>query len=200
MALKKIQGKIAKAGAYPLKAPKTVKFGNEEKTFTHRHTIQMETGEWIGFGESDLADFVVKDDNDKWAVLGTGSEVLIKYEENGDFKNAKKANLVVLDLVVGEKFEGSQQSSNNAPSNNSKGDNVNPAEVGQCLNLAVEVLGLDGKQLLDDTEVTKAIAWYKAVREKFNSLYSGVESTGTPEKKPAKKEPVVEDEYDDECV
>ena len=193
MALKKIQGKIAKAGAYPLKEEKTKVFNGKTKTFTHRHTIQMESGEWIGFGESHLEDFMVEDDDGKWKILGAGSEVLIKYEEKGDFKNAKKGGLTILDLVVGEKFGGGQKTDTQSTST---GGNVNPAEVGQCLNLAVEVLKLDGKELLDDSEVTKAIAWYKSVRAKFNDLYAGVEASGT-EKRPAKKKAPVEDEYVD---
>ena len=67
-----------------------------------------------------------------------------------------------------------------------KWSNVNPAEVGQCLNLAVDVLGLDADGLLDPQQVTEAIKWYKEVRELFTELYPSVVAGGKPEPK-AKK-------------
>jgi hypothetical protein len=206
MAMMKIQGKIAKAGAYPLKVNKTVNFKGVDKIFTHRHTIQMESGEWIGFGESHLDNFLVKDDDDKFQVLGEGSEVLIKYELNGEFRNAKKTNLVVLELVVGTKFQapqsqqasqGQAQQPQSAPA--SKVAFVNPAEVGQCLNLAVEVMKLNAEDLLNDAKVTEAITWYKAVREKFNALYNL--PPAKPKEKPVAKPapaPTDVDNFDDD--
>lgn len=206
MSLQKITGKIKKVGAYPLSAPKTVNFNGEEKTFTHRHALQMETGEWIGFGESHLDSFLVKDDDGNFQILGAGSEVLIKYTASGDYKNAKKSHLTVLDLVVGEKYSKAPKSQTPNKSSPSKPapignkDFVNPAEVGQCLNLSVDVLGLDSKQLLDKDEVTKAIQWYKEVRGLFSDLYPKVEAAAPKEKKAPAPEPVVEDEYDDQDV
>ena len=67
------------------------------------------------------------------------------------------------------------------------------------MNLAVEVLKLDGKQLLDDSEVKKAIVWYKAVRVKFTALYNEEPEEVKPKTKP-KAKPIVEDDYDDEEV
>lgn len=207
MSLKKIQGKIAKAGAYPLKAPKTVTFNGQEKVFTHRHAIQMESGEWIGFGESHLDNFLVKDDEDNFKVLGAGSEVLIKYSESGDFKNAKKGNLVVLDLVAGEKFEKSTPVQNNQQSNTNsanKGNFVNPAARGQAMNLAAEVLGYKESDFSDAQKIVYAIKWYLNSVKDFEALWDTAEkeivagNTPVPEEKPTKKKaPVVEDDYDD---
>lgn len=204
MSLKKIQGTIAKAGAYPLKAPKTVTFNGKEKTLTHRHTIQMDTGEWIGFGESHLDSFLVKDDDDNFQVLGKGSEVLIKYTENGDFKNAKKGNLVVLDLVKGEKFEKSnpsvQQSGNSRQSSPSSNGFVNPAARGQAMNLAAEVLGYKESDFSDEQRILYAIKWYLTSAKDFEELWDTAEKeiTAGNTTVPTKKKPVVEDEYDDE--
>jgi len=198
MALQKITGKIKKAGAYPLPAPKTLTFNGQSKEVTHRHTIQMETGEWVSFGESHLDAFMVKDDDDKWKVLGEGSEVLIKYTANGDYKNAKKANLTVLELVEGKKFE----KTNSAPAQkkpSSQGDSfVNPAEIGQCMNLAAEVLGFSGGDMTNPDKAKEAIQWYKRSRQLFTSLYPsvGVEEAVKPQPKPEAATP----QYDDDEV
>ena len=212
--MKKIQGKIAKAGAYPLRAPKTVKFGDENKTFTHRHTVQMETGEWIGFGESDMDAFKVKDDDGKWTILGAGSEVLIKYTESpcGSFKNAKKTNLTLLDLVAGEAYNApakAQQApqTHNAGQPASKGSFVNPAARGQAMNLAAEVLGYKEADFSDAKKIVYAIKWYLTSAKDFESLWDTAEkaiiagNTVIPPSKPKpKKAAVVEDNYDDDEV
>jgi len=143
--------------------------------------------DWYSWGSLKKEAIVFKNGND-WHTLAKGDEIEGMFKANGDFKNIQAKSVVLLSTgnppppppPVGKSFPNSSS--------------VNPAEVGQCLNLAVEVLGLDGKKLLQDDEVEKAIAWYKAVREKFSTLYPKVEALA-PKPKP---KPVPEEEqYDD---
>jgi hypothetical protein len=165
--------------------------------------VGMKFGEdWYSYGTIKKDQLDVKVGND-WVTVTKGMEVEFMYKVNGDFKNVEKKSFTVTNQEGGvatrqDTQQAPQQSANNAQS---KGSYVNAAEIGQCLNLAVEVLKLDSKQLLDDEEVTKAIAWYKATREKFHELYVGVEAGTTPKPKPApKKAPVVIDDYDDDSI
>ena len=184
-----MKGIVEKAGAYPLKEPETYQFQGKNITNTHRLALKLQGDDvWFSFGNSSSDGFYVKDDDGKSVILGAGSEVQIAYQQNGKYRNAKKAGLLVLDLVQGEKFNAEKSneggsdggSTVRSPSGggnpSSSGSFVNPAEVGQCLNLAVEVLGLDQHALLDDTEVRNAIAWYKEVREKFQDVYPDVKA------------------------
>jgi len=168
---------------------------------TFRAALKIQD-EFYSYGTLKKDSINIKDGSD-WIQLQKGMEVEFMYDVNGSFKNIKKQSFTILNKEGGVPDTPKQQQYNApqqvAPA--SKGSFVNPAEIGQCLNLAAEVLKLDGKQLLDDAEVTKAIAWYKAVREKFNELYSGVEA-GSVETKPLpkKKAVVVEDDYDDDSI
>ena len=155
----------------------------------------MKIGEdWYSYGTLNKAAINIKT-GDSWTQLTKGMGVEFMYDVNGDFKNIKKKTFSITDTSgeVASTPQPSPAQGQSAP----KGNFVNPAEIGQCLNLAAEVLGLDGEQLLDDKEVTKAIAWYKSVRAKFNELYTDVPVEAQP--KP-KAKPVVEDSYDDDEV
>lgn len=94
----KYSGKVVKVFSKALDKP-----DNYENT--HRHSLELEDLGWVAFGSSKQDSFIVKDDNGKWKVLGAGSEVVFKYTENGQYKNAKKSDLVVMELVEGTKFE-----------------------------------------------------------------------------------------------
>ena len=169
--------------------------------FGNTFRVGMKFGEdWYSYGTIKKDQLDVKVGND-WVNVQKGMEVEFMYKVNGDFKNVEKKSFSITNQEGGVAARPAQQApqTHNAGQPASKGSFVNPAEIGQCLNLAAEVLKLDGKQLLDDKEVTKAIAWYKAVREKFNELYVGVEAGVTPKPKP-KKAAVVEDNYDDDEV
>ena len=167
--------------------------------------VGMKFGEdWYSYGTIKKDQLDVKVGND-WITVTKGMEVEFMYKVNGDFKNVEKKSFTVTNQEGGV---ATRQDTQQAPQGQqaSKGSYVNAAEIGQCLNLAVEVLKLDSKQLLDDEEVTKAIAWYKATREKFHELYVGVEASATdskPKPKPKPKPapaPVVEDSYDDDLI
>jgi hypothetical protein len=167
--------------------------------------VGMKFGEdWYSYGTIKKDQLDVKVGND-WVTVTKGMEVEFMYKVNGDFKNVEKKSFTVTNQEGGVAPRAAQQQAPQQQGGQtqqaSKGSYVNAAEIGQCLNLAVDVLKLDSKQLLDDKEVTKAIAWYKAAREKFHELYVGVEAGTTPNPKPApKKAPVVIDDYDDDSI
>jgi hypothetical protein len=72
------------------------------------------------------------------------------------------------------------------------------------LNLAADVLGLDAEALLDPTQVTAAIKWYKEVRELFTELYPSVVATPKPKPEPvgkkAPEQPLTMDLSDDDPI
>jgi hypothetical protein len=164
---------------------------------THRASIKIGDS-WYSYGTIKKDKVNIKT-GDSWTELQKGMEVEFMYDQNGDFANIKKKTFSITDASTAVASAPVQQSSvqGQGTQAGNKTSFVNPAEIGQCLNLAVDVLGLNGEELLDDAEVKKAIAWYKAVRIKFNTLYNDVEDT-KPEPKTKKPTPVVEDGYDDE--
>jgi len=162
--------------------PEPDRFGNE-----FRGSIKV--GEdWVSWGGLKKQSISYKE-GDSYHELLKGMEIEFMYKQNGDFKNISKTTLSVLNT------EGAQAKAPSAPppqrattqAPQAKGGFVNPAEVGQCLNLAADVLGLDAEGLLDKGQVTEAIKWYKEVRELFTELYPTV-TTAPPVKKEAPKQ------------
>ena len=95
MALQKAQGKIEQIFIKALPTPD--KYEN-----THRASIKLDDGEWYQMGSLKKPSFDVQDDDGKWKALGEGSEVLIKYEQNGDWKNSNRSKMTVLEFVEGD--------------------------------------------------------------------------------------------------
>lgn len=167
--------------------------------YDNKYRDSMKIGdEWFSFGTTKKPEISVKM-GETWTVLQKGMEIEFMYDINGDFKNIKKKTVSITDTSGAVASASVQQQAPSGTQGAAKAGYVNPAEVGQCMNLAVDVLKLDGKQLLDDTEVKKAIAWYKAVRVKFTALYNEEPEEVKPKPK-AKPVPGVEDDYDDEEV
>ena len=78
---------------------------------------------------------------------------------------------------------------------------MNPAEVGQCLNLAAEVMKYSAEDLINPDKVVEAIQWYKRTRQLFSSLYPTVDvEEKLPEKKKAKPTKAPEVQYDDDDI
>jgi len=159
--------------------------------------------DWYGYGSIKKESINVKDGSN-WIQLAKGMGVEFQFTENGDFKNVKKASFTLTDATSSappqQSYQAPQQSSGATVS---RGSNVNPAEVGQCLNLAVECLGFTEADCVNPDKVVVAIQWYKRTRQLFSSLYPTVDlEEELPKEKPkpvAKKKPVVveEDMYDD---
>jgi len=164
---------------------------------THRASIKIGDS-WYSYGTIKKDKVNIKT-GDSWTELAKGMEVEFMFDQSGDFANIKKKTFSITDASGAVAPPPVQQQANTGTQSAAKSGYVNPAEVGQCMNLAVEVLKLDGKQLLDDSEVLEAIAWYKAVRVKFTELYNTEPEEVKPKPK-AKPVSVVEDDYDDDEV
>lgn len=154
------------------------RFGN-----TFRSNIKI--GEdWYSYGTGKRAEISIKT-NGEWKQLLKGMEVEFMYDVNGDFKNIKKQSLTITNLeggIAAAPVPQQQQSTPQAAKGAPTKPFVNAAEIGQCLNLAVQVLGLGAKECLCDKEVVKAIQWYKATREKFTVLYPTVTLEEVPKR------------------
>tara|TARA_R110000822_G_scaffold300135_1_gene423456 strand:- start:699 stop:1292 length:594 start_codon:yes stop_codon:yes gene_type:complete len=167
----------------------SIKALNEPDRFGNLHRCSIKLGEdWVSWGTTKKPEISYKEGDD-YKTLQKGMEVEFMYKQNGDFKNISKTSLAVIST------EGAQAAAPSAPAQQAApaykkpyvSSNVNPAEVGQCLNLAADVLGLDAEALLDTTQVTAAIKWYKEVRELFTELYPSVEvSKPVVKEKPVK--------------
>jgi hypothetical protein len=170
--------------------PQPDNYGN-----TYRANIKV--GEdWYSYGAIKKDAINIKK-GDEWVQLQKGMEVEFMYDQNGDWKNIKKKTFSILSTDTPKKTEPAKKVGNNFTPRGTS--NVNPAEVGQCLNLAAQVMGLSSSALLDKEEVTKAIRWYKQVRELFSELYPAVEAEAPQPKKKEAPKPT-EDDYDDEDV
>jgi hypothetical protein len=168
----------------------SIKALNEPDRFGNLHRCSIKLGEdWVSWGTTKKPEISYKEGDD-YKTLQKGMEVEFMYKQNGDFKNISKTSLSVLSTAGAQAAPPSapaQQQAAPAYKPQAKGSFVNPAEVGQCLNLAADVLGLDAEGLLDPTQVTEAIKWYKEVRELFTELYPTVEvSKHVVVEKPAK--------------
>jgi hypothetical protein len=170
----------------------SIKALNEPDRFGNLHRCSIKVGEdWVSWGTTKKPEISYKE-GENYKSLQKGMEVEFMYKQNGDFKNISKTSLAVLSTegAVADTRPSAPAQQQAAPAYKApqaKGSFVNPAEVGQCLNLAADVLGLDAEALLDPTQVTAAIKWYKEVRELFTELYPSVVAGVAPPKPEAKK-------------
>ena len=67
------------------------------------------------------------------------------------------------------------------PAQASSFSGVNPAAVGQAINLAVDALGYKHSDLTDVNKVRKAIIWYKEVKELFSDNWEAADKEPTPQ-------------------
>lgn len=165
---------------------------------THRRSLKI--GEdWYSCGSGKSDKFNAKTSDGDWHTLSKGDKVEFKFNINGDYKNVDMKTFSVVAVNPSPQQQRSKTVVSSAPANK---DFVNPAEVGQCLNLAADVLGLKEKDLTNPEKVKQAISWYKEVRELFSKVYPTVEAGKNESKKKAapKKEdppPFDEDEEDE---
>jgi hypothetical protein len=156
----------------------SIKALNEPDRFGNLHRCSIKLGEdWVSWGTTKKPEISYKE-GESYKTLQKGMEVEFMYKQNGDFKNISKTSLAVTSTEGAQAAAAPSAPAQQAAPAYKKpyvSSNVNPAEVGQCLNLAADVLGLDAEALLDTTQVTAAIKWYKEVRELFTELYPSVE-------------------------
>jgi hypothetical protein len=201
-----LQSTIEAVAIKPLAQPDN--FGN---TFR----VGMKFGEdWYSYGTIKKDQLDVKVGND-WVTVTKGMEVEFMYKENTAdngtvYKNVEKKSFTITNQEGGVAPRAAQQQApqqqgqqQQAPA--SKGSFVNPATVGACLNLAIEVLGYTKKDFEDEGKLRAAIKWHKTTFDKMLTLYPTVEVgeeevvKSKPKAKPAPA-PVVEDSYDDDDI
>lgn len=107
-------GKVLKGGSYPLKQKK-LKYQSTTEYNTHRLSLEIEGVGWLAFGDTDKENFYVETD-DGWKILGVGSVINVAYKENGDYKNAVKSKMTVLELVEGKEYKAKDQQSTTSAS------------------------------------------------------------------------------------
>jgi len=170
---------------------------------THRASIKI-GDKWYSYGTIKKDKVNIKT-GDSWTELAKGMEVEFMFDQNGDFANIKKKTFSITDASGAVASAPVQQQAPSGTNAVNKGSFVNPATVGACLNLAIEVLGYKKKDFEDEAKLKEAILWHKTTFDKMLALYPTVDaeegrlvnSAGTVSK-PSKPTPVVEDGYDDE--
>lgn len=164
--------------------PQADQYGN-----THRSSIKI-GDDWFSTGSVKKPELTVKH-NGGWEAVTKGAKVEFRYTENGNFKNVKRADIAILEMGQPQapKPQSQGSSGSSAPAQGSSqqyNSSVNPAEIGQCMNLAAQTLGFTGEQMLDPDSAVKAIQWYKRSRQLFTSLYAGVDLEESEPKAPEK--------------
>lgn len=140
-----VTGIVQKVFVKELDNPRPFTFQGKTITNTHRHSLQLDDGNWYGFGDSDRDVFLGKDPSDgKNKVLGEGSQVLIMYSMSpcGKYRNAKKSNMTVLSFVQGQKWEPQAQQGigQQARTNAGGGFDLTGVKVGHAINAAMLLL------------------------------------------------------------
>lgn len=131
-----------------------------------------------------------------WHRLTKGDEIEGMYKENGDWKNIQPKTVTLVSEGKGAptpRVNPAVQYSGNMGA-------VNPAEIGQCMNLAAEVLGYSGEDMNNPDKAVQAIQWYKRTRQLFSSLYPTVDLEETLTEKPKPKPKAETPQYDDDEV
>jgi hypothetical protein len=170
----------------------SIKALNEPDRFGNLHRCSIKLGEdWVSWGTTKKPEISYKE-GENYKTLQKGMEVEFMYVQNGDFKNIKKTSLAVIST------EGAQASPPpSAPAQQQAapaykkpyvGGTINPATVGACLNLAIEVLGYTKSDFEDEGKLKEAILWHKTTFDRMMELYPTVEAGTKPEPKAKKAE------------
>lgn len=132
--------------------------------FENTHRVSIKVGEdWFSLGASKGGSYA----NKNVTEINKGDTLEFMYDVNGDFKNIKRATVSLVSKGSPSSNTGqarTQQGSNFSSSYSS----VNPAEVGQCLNLAVQLgVAKNYDELSNPSTMATAISLYKAVKKQY---------------------------------
>ena len=152
--------------------------------------------DWVSYGTLKKDAINVKVGSD-WMQVAKGMEVEFMYKQNGDFKNIDKKSFSITDASSAQAPQAPRASTPQAPQQAGK-NFVNPATVGACLNLAIEVLGYKKADFDDEKKLIEAIRWHKSTFDKLLELYPTVEAVAPKKVAPKAKEEDAPFEYDDE--
>lgn len=170
--------------------PSPDKYGN-----SHRANIKV--GEdWFSYGALKKPQIDIKSGGE-WHELQKGMEVEFMYDVNGDFKNIKRQSFTITNTESAAPAPKPKTGGTQVPKN----DNfVNPAEIGQCMNLAAEVLKFSGDDMLNPDKAVEAIQWYKRSRQLFTSMYPTVDTEDNKPPFKTQETQETQDEYDDSDI
>jgi hypothetical protein len=182
----KAQGKVQQVFVKALAEPD--KYGK-----THRASIKLDDDQWYGMGTIKGENLSVQDDDGKWVPLGVGSEVILKYEQNGEYRNSSRSDMMVLNLVVGEKksYEKKATGSSNNTGSGSVDWSKRDAgiEAGHAINGAIQLI-CHGKTGSAESLIDVAIRIHQDTRElqrriMAKELSAPIAKDEAPAKKPA---------------
>ena len=140
--------------------------------------------DWFSYGTLKREEIGIKD-GDKWHTLCKGDTIEFMFDQNGDFKNVKKTTVTVTAKGAGVSQAAPSQQATSAPAKTGGKPFVNAAEIGQCMNLAVQLGLVKGYEGFTDTAIRDSIQKYKATRLRFHDLYN--EEAPVEKKAPAPK-------------
>lgn len=165
-----VVGVVKYIGFKPLASPD--RYGN-----THRVSLLVDGVEHDGKGIFFLS--TVKDrgygvqlpakHDGRWSNVEKGDTVKFQFTQSGDFFNLK-GSIEIKTKGAGGNQPVATNSQSQAQANTVTGS-VNPAEVGQAINLAALSLGYKSADMLCEEKVLEAIAWYKDVKKLFTESW-----------------------------
>ena len=158
-------GTVEAVSLKPLNAP-------DQYENTHRMSVKI-GDDWFSFGSTKGSSYV----NKNVTNLSKGDVVELMYDQNGDFKNVKRATVQVTSSAPkqGSSSSGTGQAGKQQGSTYS---GVNPAEVGQCLNLAVQLgVAKSYDELSKPSVMATAITLYKNVKKQYTDNWDKAEAT-----------------------
>lgn len=166
-----ISGTINKIFANPIEGGD--QFGN---TFRHAVFLKNVDGSF-GFGSSKSQDLYLKSAGE----LRVGDTIEFMFDENGKYKNVKRGSVqktsAAEDKGQGSKGTGKATAQGSAPQSFG---GPNPAAVGQCLNIALELGILNAKNLDDPNAQREAIITYKRVKDQLTALWDAADKEPQP--------------------
>ena len=195
MALQKAQGKIEQIFIKALPTPD--KYEN-----THRASIKLDDGEWYQMGSLKKPSFDVQDDDGKWKALGEGSEVLIKYEQNGDWRNSNRSKMTVLEFVEGDSTPKTGSASTSSSGSSSGGTDWARKDAGAAasasIDKAIAFLSEVGGEWGEDDILPVARRMQKMVKTLADEILSEGKAPAEPKPEPKVSDSEADDEWSDE--
>lgn len=184
-------GTIEVVSVRPIPNPSSI---DAEYNYTHRYSFKIGE-EWFSAGSVKSGNKVLVT-KDGLPGIGPGAEVEFTYTKNGDFNNVKRSNISVVKASTLQ--ETPQSEAKAAPKYQ---DSINPARIGQAINLAVETGMVKDLSELNDPATALRVAKalddaHKAVAEAYKTLQGKPKAPQPPQvkNKPTPKANVPEED------
>ena len=146
--------------------------------------------------------FDVQDDDGKWKALGEGSEVLIKYEQNGDWRNSNRSKMTVLEFVEGDSTPKAVSASTSSSGSSSGGTDWARKDAGAAasasIDKAIAFLSEVGGEWGEDDILPVARRMQKMVKTLADEILSEGKAPAEPKPEPKVSDSEADDEWSDE--